>query len=406
METNISHQAVADYAQRFAADFIKRQQTAIFDGQQLLKLTDIEQVNMFVLQRIFTVWQKEAMRIQSPYFDYSNEEVRKALGHLLNVLSRHISVDKERLQQLLAQAVEDTLLLALSPADYFRKFCGEQLQVIPVPQYLRPALGYLRLHRPLVQRLQADCPGHGEFLEREQAFSWIQQTLDATPASELSDDQAIIGQLDAHLPLKRMELMEQAATSFFDMAAAMEPAVAVPQPPQQEAEPAPSFFEQVVVSEPQPAAEVSIPMPEQPSPAPEKPKAPEVPAAETAAVPPSPIRQHPEKEEQDATISNSLHALLSQQQKQAETLLDKLRGQQPQQQPLKGHLSLNKRFFFQKELFGGKPEELDRALELVDSCQDYHTALEQLKTQFGKPYGWDYFAAPTVEFLALVDQKF
>lgn len=90
-------------------------------GTEIKQFTPVQQINLFILKNLFEKWQEEADRLKSPYFDYEHTEVQSALQSFLNTLSNHIVVSKEFFKPLLTKAIEDTLHLAMAPAEFFRQ---------------------------------------------------------------------------------------------------------------------------------------------------------------------------------------------------------------------------------------------------------------------------------------------
>ena len=76
------------------------------------------QTNFFVIKLIFSYWQGESKKLESPFFNYEHNEVQEALAEFMNVLSQHIEIHKNRFQLLLNHAVKDTIYLAASPHAY------------------------------------------------------------------------------------------------------------------------------------------------------------------------------------------------------------------------------------------------------------------------------------------------
>ncbi|MEH0154946.1 hypothetical protein V6R21_12445 [Limibacter armeniacum] len=140
--------SINQYADKFANTVCEQffQSNSEITGKQILELTAAEQVNLFVVRRIFETWQQEAVRIQSPYFNFADPAVKKAFSQLMNELSRNISISREHFQPLLKDAVQDTLMLLVSPADFYATFLKNQGEEIPVKQYLKPLFLYIKLY--------------------------------------------------------------------------------------------------------------------------------------------------------------------------------------------------------------------------------------------------------------------
>ncbi len=123
MESKLNHQAIDAYAKAFAKKICQSffYQNSHISGQEILNLSKFKQTNLIVLKNLFRKWKKENAKLQSPYFDYHNEEVKKAMKDFMNTLSRHISVKKEHFEPLLKESVKDSILLVFSPYDFFSK---------------------------------------------------------------------------------------------------------------------------------------------------------------------------------------------------------------------------------------------------------------------------------------------
>ncbi len=123
MESKLNHQAIDAYAKAFAKQICQSffYETTHITGQEILALSKFKQTNLIVLKNLFRKWKKENAKLQSPYFDYHNTEVKKAMTDFMNTLSRHISIKKEHFEPLLKESVKDSILLVFSPYDFFSK---------------------------------------------------------------------------------------------------------------------------------------------------------------------------------------------------------------------------------------------------------------------------------------------
>ncbi len=90
----------------------------VIKGDEIVRFTDIEQLNFFILMNLFDRWKDEIGRFKSPYFNYDDEEVALALKTFVNKASRNISVRKEFLKPLVQKGIVDTLTYLLNPTDF------------------------------------------------------------------------------------------------------------------------------------------------------------------------------------------------------------------------------------------------------------------------------------------------
>lgn len=123
MESKLNHQAIDAYAKAYAKQVCQSffYQTSHITGKEILEISKFKQTNLIVLKNLFRKWKKENAKLQSPYFDYHSEEVKKAMKDFMNTLSRHISIKKEHFEPLLRESVKDSILLVFSPYDFFSK---------------------------------------------------------------------------------------------------------------------------------------------------------------------------------------------------------------------------------------------------------------------------------------------
>lgn len=121
MEGNLNYKELEIYSRKFADTVIEEvfSREEKIGGKTILEITPIKQINFLILHNLFSVWKDEILKLESPYFDYKQKEVKKSLKEFMNVLSRNISVDKEHLKPFFEKSVKDTLWLLLSPYDYF-----------------------------------------------------------------------------------------------------------------------------------------------------------------------------------------------------------------------------------------------------------------------------------------------
>ncbi|HEX8037794.1 MAG TPA: hypothetical protein VF490_01525, partial [Chryseosolibacter sp.] len=110
MDEKISLDAIAAYGDAYADKISKSffSTKNKISGEEILSLSSVSQVNMFVIRELLLTWREETKKIKSPYFDYQNSEVREALDNFMAIVSKHISVSEEYFLPLLKKAVRQT----------------------------------------------------------------------------------------------------------------------------------------------------------------------------------------------------------------------------------------------------------------------------------------------------------
>jgi hypothetical protein len=180
MEDKISQQAITRYSQLYARKILDRffAGKAFINGQEILTLTEVEQINLFIIQSLFRTWKVEMQKTRSVYFDYEAEAVKEAQQNLMNVLSRNIRVSRHHLEPLLVQAVNQTLNDVLNPYDFFSKLItggGDQLSVGAFKEDLK----YIKLNKaPLQQLLHLLQERNIESIKSNEAFAMLDKILE------------------------------------------------------------------------------------------------------------------------------------------------------------------------------------------------------------------------------------
>ncbi|MEX2591446.1 MAG: hypothetical protein WD426_01645 [Anditalea sp.] len=123
------------------------------DGQEIIKLTPSNQVNLMIIKTLFGTWQEELEKLKSnPYFDYKDFAVNEALGELMNVLSRAIKIERVDFKPMMKEAVQDTILLAVDPVAYFAQEMDTR-KPEQIHNYFKESQKYLKWHTPLLSAL-------------------------------------------------------------------------------------------------------------------------------------------------------------------------------------------------------------------------------------------------------------
>jgi hypothetical protein len=180
MDEKISLEAIALYGDSFADKILK----SFFSGKdqitgkEILSLSKINQVNLFVIRELFKTWKEEARRQKSIYFDNEHPEVKEALTNYMSAVSNHILIDQVHFAPLLKKAVSQTLLVVFNPYDFFSLLISGKNHKLEVAGF-REELKYLKINRaPLERMLQKlDEQGIREIAGNE-AFAILDQILE------------------------------------------------------------------------------------------------------------------------------------------------------------------------------------------------------------------------------------
>jgi hypothetical protein len=393
-------------ASRLCQQYFGPQPDATLDGPALLKFTPVRQLNLLVLRQLLGRWQQEAQSLRSPYFNFEAEAVRTALTQFMNVLSRHIRLDRAALEPLLAQAAADTLLLAASPAQAFERLLlpapnADTDEPVPLAQ-LRDALRYLDQDKEYYQGFIDSLPTSNAPLSRDfltQRFALYQaktpKLVDAMPR--------LVAAFSALLPLTEADLWDEGPAK---------PAPAAPAPAAAPVAPAPAAPAPAVVA-PAPAAPVAAPVAPASAPPAPKPAAPmphvEAPkpaapvAAPAAAEATGPVPLYEKLKATQPTTSHLAETLRHSAQGGASPLAER---SAPKVASLRDAISINQRFSFINELFNGEGEEYREAIQHLDALPTADAALAYVRQELANRHDWSRKEEHVGKLLKLIERKF
>ncbi len=387
-------------ATRLSQQFFGPQPDATLDGPALLSFTPIRQVNLLLARQLLGRWQHEASQLRSPYFDFTAEPVRTALTQFMNVLSRHICLDRAALEPLLAQAAADTLLLAADPAAAFERLLlpdgsSDLDEAVPLA-YLRDSLRYFDQSKAFFQGFVDSLPSGNAPLDREFLRQRFALYL-AAHGKELPTVAQFVTAFSALLPLTEADLWDDGPAK--PNAAAERPAQAStterPAPAATPAVPAPAKVPE------EPAAE--------PAPGPTAPPIPHQPALEV--VPPTPASSAPH----EAPLHEKLKATQPAVPHLATTLREAAHAganaslaerAAPQVGSLREAISINQRFSFINELFNGENMEYHAAIQHLDSLPTAEAAQAYVRQELAASHDWSRKEEHIAKLLKLIERKF
>ena len=433
MVRKLNRKAAETYSQNFSRrvldDFFSKQPAAT--GQDILELTPVHQVNLLVIQRLYQRWQQEALQLRSAYFDFGHPQVQESLQAFMNTLSRHIQVEREALEPLLQEATLDTLRLLFNPMAFFAEFIGDYLK----PESLQASLRYLRMQQALTDTLHEQIEKK-ETTETEYLLAILEAgigsgRLELEPVEEhvQAFEQVLLfpkGLVEEQGPAAPLPPKEE-ATDFFSTISGMSPRPARTAPKEEEApkaqeaatpkEPAPAPIPPAPkVSEPEPAiarapTPTAAPEPAAAPPAPAQNSRPEVrAAAPTVIVPaqepaPAPKKQDEEHGRVNARFDRSekkpLYEKFEQKEPRAATISQKQRSSN-----IRHYITLNQRFMFVKELFGGDGGAFNAALDALDSCKTMGEAQQWVQEHLAPKPQWQDDSEVVHEFQNVLEHRF
>lgn len=181
MDEKISWKAVDQYATLYANQltdsfFSKKDKIR---GSEILTLSEIKQVNLFIINDLLHVWKEESQKLHSPYFDYQAKPVVESLIQFQNTLSNHILINRVDFLPLLRRATSKTLNLILAPYDFFSEVLDEKGQDIIATTDLRNKVKYIKINRPPLENLVTHLEQKRiESLTGKEAFALLDHILE------------------------------------------------------------------------------------------------------------------------------------------------------------------------------------------------------------------------------------
>ncbi len=336
------------------------------NGPQLLHFTPIRQINLFVIKELLLKWHQEMANLRSPYFDYEHEDVKEALLHFMNVISRKILMKRNAFEPLLQKAIYDTFLVVLAPvATFEEKFLRIQ-EEIALPK-LQENLKYIDIDKPLfagfIDTLSASSRDREYILSRFKLYINANQDK-RTPLAEL------LQKFNSLLPITEQEATGQEAVVE---------ATPLPKPT-----PAAPVREQEVVSPIHTAQREA--------------SAPAAPSQRPA------YRPHEEDAEEEApknmrpTLNDNFRKA------PAASLADTHSNQRIES--LKNSISINQRFSFINELFNGENMAYYHTIKALDEYTDPEAAKRYITHEVASRYDWSKKQEHVNKLLRLIERKY
>ncbi|MFY0605754.1 MAG: hypothetical protein JXR10_03505 [Cyclobacteriaceae bacterium] len=455
MQRKLNDEFIREYSEEFSekasAPFFEFHDT--ISGKQILTFTASSQVNFFVLKSLFRKWQDEMKALESPFFDYKNQEVRKAMVQFMNVLSQHIQVKREAFERMLVEAVVETLMLASDPAGYL----AMEFETLDAPnvnsKITSPLLKYIKIHKEDLQ----------EFFEQNEGVSLDDFLVNTEELEDSIDANLVIEEqlelLSQVLPIseddlfgiddfdqddfddeeddaeKEEEITEQSeeveealdelkeegdqepdsSSEEMEKSVEEEQEISDIEEKQGEADDEEELIEEdeeeeIILEEEQELEEEEAPADEQQETILEQEDEVTEEIGNEADQAEAEIdtekfeeenideAEGDDLEEQAPTTINDAFS------SENDTLADKLQNRKVES--IMDAISVNHRYMFTKELFDGDREAFAEAIDQIDSCESFDDAVELLVQNFAKEREWDMNSDEVKELLKVIFRKY
>lgn len=339
----------AAYSRKVINDFFSLEES--INGKQILNLTSVYQINLLIIKNLFQKWKKETGKLQSPYFDYDDFEVKKALQHFMNVLSNHITIKKAHFEPLLKKSVTDAIFLIFSPYIFYSKEINHPERTRISLDDLVEIAKYIKVNKILINNLIK------QFKEQDitevfndEGISIFNEVYENTDLEKsLWND--YFSQFSEIHPLSLDVIFEEAQDDS---------------PDEDFVKPLIRDNEKAIVSKEKKEVEA--------------------------------IKNLNERFQK---TQKTLHEQLAS--APSPTLADLHRRNKIES--IKKYITLNQKFMFVNELFSGSQADYQEAVDKLESSANHRDALANLKT-YREKHQWDNEAEEVNEFLEIVAKKF
>jgi len=181
MDEKISLNSVDHYAQQYALHLVNSffSKKNKITGPEILQLSAVKQVNLFVVRDLLSAWKKESEKLKSPYFDYEARAVNEALVAFQNTLSNHILIGRQDFLPLLTRAVSQTIYLILDPYDFYSDTLDKKEGGIVNTPDLKGEVKYIKINRAPLEKLVTRLEEKKlESISGNEAFAILDQILE------------------------------------------------------------------------------------------------------------------------------------------------------------------------------------------------------------------------------------
>lgn len=360
-----------DFANLICEEFFNDKENIL--GSEIINLTEIKQLNLFIIKELYNQWQLEINKFRSPYFDFSDLEVQKALEEFMNVISRHIKIRSLDFESLLRGATKSTIDLFVDPKQFF----NEEMRNLPdfklTEHWLKANGKFYKDYNWVLRELLIRLNGLS-FVYANEAIDWINEILIIEKIedhnSDLKDIMKIIGQAVS-------DPFESKNTSFFDSFSLKDEPVNHKIKSDKVLE---TIFEIKLDSKIEIKEDVN-----------------HLKIIESKS---SEVNLDLENSDEVLTLNESI-----QKNNENGNSLSEFH-QKRKIESIKGNISLNQKFLFINNLFGGETKSFANAIDELEICNTFNEAKEQMLKNYLPKFKWDLKSPEAEEFFDLLKRRY
>lgn len=394
-------QAAENYAKEIAAKVCEENfvDTDALDGEQILSVTAVKQVNLLCIRLLYARWQEENRRLQSPYFDFNHPEVQYALSEFMNILSEFISVRQREFEPLLVEAITNTLQLGLKPAEYFSKLLRNLPNFRLSAQWVKKNRNYFQLNKWVFDELENIAEQHPAMYANE-VIELVNKALEQRSTDDVADlmnGLAEIVPIPAGLlitePQAEKKEERKSGKSFFDSIVEEKLTDRIRQ----------NVPSQPIAGEVLPKREAVNTLPEV-----SKPGVVEVAQKVEETIVPKRVSVVPSEQKYEVRSINEQHVNVTQSlnDKATTTAMVTDYHRLSRVDSIRKSISLNQRFTFTKYLFNDNTDIYNQSLDEIDQLQNYTDARSFVVHNYIPRFDWDVKSSEVDEFFEVLKRRF
>jgi len=416
MQKKLNEDFIEKYSEQFATkisgDFYASH--SHISGQEILSITPSKQVNFFIIKLLFNNWQQESQRLESPFFNYSAPEVKEALLQFMNVLSRFIKVERKEFEQLLQDAVRDTLFLIMSPNVYLEIEFDRKGSEVLSDRVAKNILKYIKIAKSdFTTYFQANIGLDKDDLEINENI--ITEDFLKDEISKLNEVHPLTlkrleeGEEDEEaedlLNVEADDLLSPTIARSSEIKGKIEPQASEPEieedtEPQhtktESEEESIAAEENENVEEDDREAEENEPESENKEPVDEEEDMTEPPPTAPDII--TNMAPDEEDDEDDDILNDKFEDPLT-----TPTIAESHEGKEDS---MMAAISVNHRYMFINELFDGEADLFTEAISKVEACTSFDESVEVLVQNYAKEYHWDMNSDEVKELLKIIFRRF
>jgi hypothetical protein len=377
-------------------------------GNDILKFSEVSQINLMIIKILLEKWKEQNDSIKSPYFNFENDQVRLAFNNLMNLLSQNILVKRDEFENLVADAVYQSLFLVVEPLHYFNSKIEALDKKVITKTDLKEINKYIQINNFLID-LSIEKMSN-QFISKED-YSDLLHTVYSSNINQLHNPSLYISQLSAIAPVAISELV--VLNEINNEVAIKEEVISVSEITVNEEIITTNAFDEIENT-------VEITKTEQVT----------IASTITATEENGTIEMETttttetfieEKEtivlvNEEIVVANlndkfsveneveTLNEKLKKEGQHRSSVLDEL-SRKTKIESVKEAIPMFKRFEFINNLFNGENMEYHQAILLIDQSESYDKAVSQLKEKYASKYNWNYSDKKVLELLDLVERR-